>query len=305
MSQLFIGVDVGYGNTKTPHTVFSSGVKRHATKPPINSMVVETNGGYYSVNHSKSTIQESKTTNEDMLILTYAAIAEEMKREGITRADIHLGVGVPLTRMGAEKEAMLEYYKKNCSPVFKYEDVTYSIHFLSVNVYPQGYAAVAGFLQSLGKLALVIDIGSWTIDILPIKEGRPDLSKCTSLSMGTITCMHKINEELRAQFNNEVDEVLLKDVMITGTSTDLPPKYLTVIQQGINTYVDEIMGSLRALKFNLDTTRLVFIGGGATIIRHFLDAKKYPMATVLDDVHINAKGYESLMRRQVQTGGLK
>ena len=33
--------------------------------------------------------------------------------------------------------------------------------------------------------------------------------------------------------------------------------------------------------------------------------KKYPMATVLDDVHINAKGYESLMRRQVQTGGLK
>ncbi|MEE1516334.1 MAG: ParM/StbA family protein [Lachnospiraceae bacterium] len=305
MSQLFIGVDVGYGNTKTANTVFSSGVRKHSTKPPINSMVVETNGGFYSVNHAKSTIQESKTSNEDMLVLTYAAIAEEMKREGITKADIHLGVGVPLTRMGAEKEDMIAYYKKNCSPVFKYEDVTYSIHFLSVNVYPQGYAAVASFLSSLGKLALVVDIGSWTIDILPIREGRPDLSKCTSLSLGTITCMHKINEELRATFNNEVDEVLIKDVMINGTSKDLPAKYVEVIQKYLIAYVDEIMGNLRALKFNLDTTRIVFIGGGATIIKHFLNAQKYEMATVLADVHINAKGYEKLMRRQIQNGGIR
>ena len=54
MSQLFIGVDVGYGNTKTANTVFSSGVRKHSTKPPINSMVVETNGGFYSVNHAKT-----------------------------------------------------------------------------------------------------------------------------------------------------------------------------------------------------------------------------------------------------------
>ena len=39
MSELIIGVDVGFGNTKTSHKVFSSGVIKHSTKPPISSIV--------------------------------------------------------------------------------------------------------------------------------------------------------------------------------------------------------------------------------------------------------------------------
>ena len=279
MSELIIGVDVGFGNTKTSHKVFSSGVIKHSTKPPISSMVVETNEGFYSVGNPKITIQESKMNNEDMLVLTEAAIAEELKMQGMTQADIHLGVGVPLTRMGAEKEPMVDYYKRNRKLVFKYEDVTYSINLLSINVYPQGYAGIVNYINKFSRLAVVIDIG--------------------------ITCMHKINEHLREQFNGEADEILLKDVMITGSSIDLPPKYLTVIQNDLKTYVEDIMGQLRALQFNLDTTQLIFIGGGSTIIKNFLDAEKYPKATVIDDVHINAKGYEDLIRYQIRNGGLK
>ena len=305
MSELIIGVDVGFGNTKTSHKVFSSGVIKHSTKPPISSMVVETNEGFYSVGNPKITIQDSKMNNEDMLVLTEAAIAEELKMQGMTQADIHLGVGVPLTRMGAEKEPMLDYYKRNRKLVFKYEDVTYSINLLSVNVYPQGYAGIVNYINKFSRLAVVIDIGSWTIDIMPIRERKADAGNCKSLSLGTITCMHKINEHLREQFNGEADEILLKDVMITGSSIDLPPKYLTVIQNDLKTYVEDIMGQLRALQFNLDTTQLIFIGGGSTIIKNFLDAEKYPKATVIDDVHINAKGYEDLIRYQIRNGGLK
>lgn len=305
MSELIIGVDVGFGNTKTAHKVFSSGVVKHSTKPPFSNMVVETNTGFYTVGNPKITIQESKMDNEDMLILTEAAIAEELKLLGVTTADIHLGVGVPLTRMGAEKEPMTAYYSKNRRLVYKYEDVTYSVTLLSVNVYPQGYAGVVNYISNFSRLAVVIDIGSWTLDIMPIRERKADSANCKSLPLGTITCMHKINEHLREQFNGEADEILLKDVMITGSSVDLPPKYLTVIQNDLKSYVEEIMGQLRALQFNLDTTQLVFVGGGATIIKHFLDAQKYPKATVIDDVAINAKGYENLIRYQIRNGGLR
>lgn len=304
-NELVIGVDVGFGNTKTAHTVFSSGIIKHSSKPPMNNMVVETHDGFYSVGSAKNTIQESKTTDENMLILTEAAIAEELKRLGMTTADIHLGVGVPLTRMGAEKEAFHDYYTKNRRLVYKYEDVTYSINLLSVSVFPQGYAGVTDYIAKFSRLALVIDIGSWTVDIIPFRENRPDLSNCNSLSEGTINCMHKINEELRSLYNGEADEIYIKDVMMTGTCKDLPPKYLSVIEKGLHDYVENLMGQLRALKFNLDTTQLIFIGGGATIIKNFLDVNKYPKATIIDDVHINAKGYENAVRYKIRKGELK
>lgn len=304
MSELVLGVDVGFGNTKSANNIFSSGVTKHKVMPPINTKVLETTSGIYSVGHPKNTIQESKTIDETTLVLTEAAIAEEMKRLDITRADIHLGVGVPLTRMGAEKQPLIDYYTKNRRLCFKYEGIPYSINLLSVNVFPQGYAGVVSYMQSFKKVALVIDMGSWTVDILPLKEGQPDLSQCKSLPLGTITCMHTINENLRESFNGEADEIHLKEVMITGTSNELPDKYLKVIRDGLYTYVDSIMGQLRALQFNLDTTQLIFVGGGATIIKHFLDTNKYPNASIIDDVFINAKGYENLIRFKIRQGKL-
>ncbi len=304
MSELVLGVDVGFGNTKSANSIFSSGVTKHKVMPPINTRVLETTSGIYSVGHPKNTIQESKTIDETTLVLTEAAIAEEMKRLDITRADIHLGVGVPLTRMGAEKQPLIDYYTKNRRLCFKYEGIPYSINLLSVNVFPQGYAGVVNYMKSFKKVALVIDMGSWTVDILPLKEGQPDLSQCKSLPLGTITCMHTINENLRESFNGEADEIHLKEVMITGTSNELPDKYLKVIRDGLYTYVDSIMGQLRALQFNLDTTQLIFVGGGATIIKHFLDTNKYPNASIIDDVFINAKGYENLIRFKIRQGKL-
>ena len=304
MSELVLGVDVGFGNTKSANNIFSSGVTKHKVMPPINTKVLETISGIYSAGHPKNTIQESKIIDETTLVLTEAAIAEEMKRLDITRADIHLGVGVPLTRMGVEKQPLIDYYTKNRRLCFKYEGIPYSINLLSVNVFPQGYAGVVNYMQSFKKVALVIDMGSWTVDILPLKEGQPDLSQCKSLPLGTITCMHTINENLRESFNGEADEIHLKEVMITGTSNELPEKYLKVIRDGLYTYVDSIMGQLRALQFNLDTTQLIFVGGGATIIKHFLDTNKYPNASIIDDVFINAKGYENLIRFKIRQGKL-
>ena len=304
MSELVLGVDVGFGNTKSANNIFSSGVTKHKVMPPINTKVLETTSGIYSVGHPKNTIQESKTIDETTLVLTEAAIAEEMKRLDITRADIHLGVGVPLTRMGAEKQPLIDYYTKNRRLCFKYEGIPYSINLLSVNVFPQGYAGVVSYIQSFKKVALVIDMGSWTVDILPLKEGQPELAQCKSLPLGTITCMHTINENLRESFNGEADEIHLKEVMITGTSNELPDKYIKVISDGLDTYVDSIMGQLRALQFNLDTTQLIFVGGGATIIKHFLDTNKYPNASIIDDVFINAKGYENLIRFKIRQGKL-
>ncbi len=300
MAAYIIGVDVGYGNTKTAHTCFSSGVKKLPGKPPLSTRVIETPEGFYAIGNGKVSIQKSKTDDEYMRVLTMAAIAEELKKVNTTIADVHLGVGVPLTRIGAEKKDFMDYYNKNRRLIFKYEDVQYSVTLLSVDVFPQGYAGVVSFMKDFHKSALVIDIGSWTVDILPLTEFIPDQTRCKSLPLGTITCMNDINEALRQNLGKEADETTIKEVMIYATC-DIPLDYLDIIKAGLTSYTTNLMDQIRALNFNSDLTQFVFIGGGASIMKHFLPEEDKKNTLILDDVSINAKGYEDLIRHKLGT----
>ena len=297
MGLIFIGVDNGNGNTKVDTgAVITSGVKKLATKPPIDTKTICWNGQYYAVGSPKMEIQQSKITNDDTLILTMAAIGEKLKALGKTSAEIRLGAGLPLTRIGAEKKGFHDYFMKNQKLNFVYEGVNYSVYIISADIFPQGYAAVVNRLNTFGMLTVVVDIGSWTIDILPITEGQPDVSRCKSLSLGTFTAMQDINESLRQKFGEEAEESIIKDVMIHGTST-INRQYLQVIQDGLYEYVESVMNHLRTLKFNTTLTELIFMGGGASVIKNF--GRDLPEnITIIEDVCINAKGYEDILKHK-------
>ena len=47
--KILIGIDHGYGNMKTRHTVFKSGVKCYASELAIASNVLEYDGKYYVI----------------------------------------------------------------------------------------------------------------------------------------------------------------------------------------------------------------------------------------------------------------
>lgn len=297
MSVLFIGVDNGNGNAKGDSGfVMASGVKRLPTKPPIETKTLSWNGQHYAVGVPKTEIKQSRTDNEDVLVQTMAVCAEKMKSLGLASAEIRLGVGLPLTRMGAEKRDFHDYFMRNRKLNFRYEGCNYSIYLISVDVFPQGYAAVVSRLNTFAMTTVVADVGSWTVDILPITEGQPDVSRCKSLSLGTFTAMADINESLRQKFGEEADEAIIKDIMIHGTS-NINREYLEVIQDGLYAYVDGIMSSLKTLKFNSTLTEFVFIGGGASLIKHF--AKDLGAnVTVIEDVCINARGYEDILKHK-------
>ena len=71
--KILLGIDHGYGNMKTRHTVFKSGVKCYASEPAIASNVLEYNGKYYVIGESHKVFIASKNEDEDYYILTLAA----------------------------------------------------------------------------------------------------------------------------------------------------------------------------------------------------------------------------------------
>ena len=300
MEPILAGVDNGNGNTKGDSGfVVRSGVKKLATPPPITTKTVCYRGQYYAIGAPKMDIQKSRLDKDDTLILTLATIAEKFKKLGVTSGEIRLAVGLPLTMMGAEKRKFHDYFMRQQKYSFLYEGVKYTVFIISVDVFAQGYSAVVDRLNTFGMTTVVVDIGSWTVDILPITEGQPDVSQCKSLSLGTFTAYADINESLRQRFGEEADEAILKDVAINGTSA-IDVGYLDTIRDGLYTYVDNIMNSLKTLKFNSTLTEFVFIGGGASIIKNFSRELGSNM-TIIEDVCINAKGYTRLLEHKYRT----
>ena len=175
-----IGVDHGWSGMKTSNYVFTTGVKEITTEPAFLENVVKYQGIYYRVGGKRLEVRDLKVENENFYILTLAAVAKELKKRGIHHADILLAVGLPLTRFGAEKQDFLAYLSKNKQVVYEFGGEQYQINIRRVSVFPQCYAAVADRMRTLPKRVVVVDIGSWTIDIMPIENMAPNEAECMS-----------------------------------------------------------------------------------------------------------------------------
>ncbi|HWT74417.1 MAG TPA: ParM/StbA family protein [Mobilitalea sp.] len=289
-----VGIDHGWSNMKTTNSVFTSGVKEITTEPALFDNVVEFEGKYFKVGGKRLEVKDTKVTDENYYILTLASIGKELSRRGLRRANVLLSVGLPLTRFGAEKKDFIDYLMKRKEISFKFENVRYNVIIERVSVFPQCYAAVADRLGSFRREVLVVDIGSWTVDIMPISNQKPDIEQCVTLPKGLITCMRAINEQCVRQLGGQVTEADIQEVMMCGRS-DIATKYLDVIQEGITEFARSIYFSLKEYGYNLETMPIIFVGGGATVMKLFGNIKQGDIKYI-EDVKANAKGFEYLAR---------
>lgn len=289
-----IGIDHGWSNMKTVSSVFTSGVKEITTEPALFDNVVELEGKYFKVGGKRLEVKDTKVTDENYYILTLASIGKELNRRGLRRANIFLSVGLPLTRFGAEKKDFIDYLMKRKEISFKFENIRYSVCIERVSVFPQCYAAVADRLGSFRREVLVVDIGSWTVDIMPISNQKPDIEQCVTIPQGLITCMRAINEQCVRQLGSQVTESDIQEVMMYGRS-DIAPKYLEIIQEGIAEFARSIYFTLKEYGYNLETMPIIIVGGGAVVMKLFGKIEQGNIRYI-EDVKANAKGYEYLAR---------
>ena len=211
-----IGIDHGWSQMKTSNYCFNTSIKELPNVPVFTDNVLQYDNRYFAVGDERLEVLDSKVENENFYLLTLVALAKEMKSRGLKEADIALAVFFPLTRFSAERKPFIEYLSKNEFVAFTFENDLYRAHIMNVSVFPQCYAAIAGMLPSFGKKALVVDIGSWTIDSMMILDKRPDSTKCDTQNEGLIRCMRSINRLAVQVKNHKIDEADIQEYMITG-----------------------------------------------------------------------------------------
>nr|WP_207725146.1 ParM/StbA family protein [Anaerocolumna cellulosilytica] len=290
-----IGIDHGWSHMKTPTTVFTTSIKENPS-PTFFKDVLEYKGKYYNIGGERLEIKNTKVENDDFYLLTLAAIAKELEKRGnITEATVYLAVGLPLTRFGEEKQAFIEYLSKNQEVQFKFEEKQYHIKIVKVSVYPQCYSAVTELIPNFQRRAVVVDIGSWTIDIMPVINKKPDDRKCNSLPHGLITCMREINRDCVKNFNYELEGVDIEHYIRHHHLNNVPEEVLQLVDRYLKSYADMVIRSLKELEINIQTTPIIIVGGGASVVKNY-GSVRLPNIEYKLDVKANAKGYEMMAR---------
>lgn len=294
--KILIGIDHGYGNMKTRHTVFKSGVKCYEVEPSIATDVLEHDGKFYVIGEGHKVFIANKNEDNDYYILTLAAIAKELAFRGMNIADVILAVGLPLNWMANQKNDFMEYLLRNKEVDFKFRKEIYHIRICDVQVYPQGYAGIVSSLSNYKGVHMLADIGNGTMNTLVITNGRPISDKMFTDKLGVHQCVKRIYNAVQAECGKLPDESLIEDFLRNGTAHS-SDRILSVMQREAEKYTEEIFDKLSEYEYDPEMVSLHIIGGGGCLIRNF---GKYDTdgVEIISDICATAKGYESLYLTQ-------
>lgn len=260
--------------------------------------VLEYGGKFYVVGSGRQPLQKDKTQTEDYYLLTLAAIAMEMGFRGTNgMADIHLAAGLPLTSFGRDKKAFRDYLLRAGGPVtFRYEGESYTITVSDVSLFPQGYAAVLTQPELLDEPSVIVaDIGGWTVDLMRLDRRIPNAATCRSLELGMIRCVDEIGEQVRRLFGLSLTAPQIESVL-RGDSASMDERVRAVIHAQADKYVRGLLSAITESGLDVRAMPTVFLGGGAALMkRHGGAVEGLFRPFILDDVCLNAKGYERLV----------
>ncbi len=296
--RIIIGVDHGYGNMKTAHKAFRTGVECMDEEPIVSKNFVKYKDKFYVIGESHLVYQGNKTDSEDFYILTLAALAEELKFRGLHEANVTLAVGLPLAWMKSQGADFRRYLMKEQELYFEFRRERYHVHLCGVEIFPQGFAAVVnlGAMQGMNMLA---DIGNGTMNVMQIADNKPLEKSLVTDKFGVGICMKEIQKELSKESGEDIPEMLIEPLLRNGLQerTDSTAKKVEHIA---TRYTENIRRRLVDYGYKEGLVHLYVIGGGGCLIRNYSDLAEKKGVTFITDICANAKGYATLAEKKLR-----
>jgi len=132
-----------------------------------------------------------------------------------------------------------------------------------------------------------------------IRKGAADIHVSDSLESGVIILYQKIKKVCMGKFDTLIEESDVDAILQNREKVDeiYDPEIIKTVKEEARKFVSDFLGSFRELQIDLKTCYVIFIGGGAMLLREMIEEsdliKKHMF---IEDVNANAKGYELLYR---------
>ena len=268
------------------------------------------NGKYYSLTERRISYLRDKTEDDRFFILTLFAIAKELEYRDVSETldpiDITLLVGLPPAHYEQLHSRFEQYFLRRREAIdFEYNGKYYSVRINKVLSYPQAFAAAVTQYSTLKvhSVAYIIDIGGFTIDVLKLRFGRPDLEVVESFEKGVITLYNSIASKCNSQYARILEECEIDEV-IRNQPTVLPGEVQQLIRIMTSDFLAEFYNFLRERGIDVSTSKCVFAGGGSLLLRGMIErGNKVAFPIFIEDIHANAIGYEVLYQSEVASSG--
>ena len=307
---MIISVDHGNKSIKTPHAIFTSGLVMWDGLQGFKTDYIGWNGKYYSLTERRISYLRDKTEDDRFFILTLFAIAKELEYRDVSETldpiDITLLVGLPPAHYEQLHSRFEQYFLRRREAIdFEYNGKYYSVRINKVLSYPQAFAAAVTQYSTLKvhSVAYIIDIGGFTIDVLKLRFGRPDLEVVESFEKGVITLYNSIASKCNSQYARILEECEIDEV-IRNQPTVLPGEVQQLIRIMTSDFLAEFYNFLRERGIDVSTSKCVFAGGGSLLLRGMIErGNKVAFPIFIEDIHANAIGYEVLYQSEVASSG--
>jgi len=307
---MIVSVDHGNKSIKTPNSIFTSGIIISEGKPAFQTDYVFWDGKYYSLTEKRISYMRDKTEDNRFFALTLFAIARELEHAGVMESeepiDITLLVGLPPAHYGQLHSRFEQYFFRNRSAIdFEYNGRFYTIRMNRVVSYPQALAASITHYGDLKNHAVsyIIDIGGFTVDVLKLRHGKPDLEVMESFEQGVITLYNSIKSQCNAQFDRLLEDSDIDEV-IQGEPTILSGEIQLLIRTAAQQFLGEFYNFLRERGIDVKSSKCVFAGGGSILLRTMIErGGKVGFPIFISNIHANAIGYNILYKSEVAANG--
>ena len=307
---MIISVDHGNKSIKTPHAIFTSGLVMSDGLQGFKTDYIGWNGKYYSLTERRISYLRDKTEDDRFFILTLFAIAKELEYRDVSETldpiEITLLVGLPPAQYEQLHSRFEQYFLRRREAIdFEYNGKYYSVRINKVLSYPQAFAAAVTQYSTLKvhSVAYIIDIGGFTIDVLKLRFGRPDLEVVESFEKGVITLYNSIASKCNSQYARILEECEIDEV-IRNQPTVLPGEVQQLIRIMTSDFLAEFYNFLRERGIDVSTSKCVFAGGGSLLLRGMIErGNKVAFPIFIEDIHANAIGYEVLYQSEVASSG--
>lgn len=300
MSKLILGIDHGYNQMKSENTSFPTALSERESLPDDKKGILEYNGLILDENgtHIVEIDSQDKTINQDFYYLTLISIAKELLTRKIYDAELCLSVGLPQRLYDRQKDDFKKYLMQSAGKniFFKYNGSNFNIKISNVKVFTQGFSALLteDTIEFVKKNCCVVDIGGGTVDIIFISNGMIQTSRCKIDHFALNQLYRNIREEVLTQTYDEINTEYILDY-IKNNSHDVKPgnDYDEIMQKMLISYSNHIYQLVRENGINPKITPLIFIGGGALVMKNFTP-KEYGTVKYILDIKANARGYKQL-----------